>query len=316
MMSNIVHLSKADIEQQYSLQDAIAALTKAFLNYQSDDFILPQRSLIKLPDQYAFLGCMPVYSKADHLYAVKTATLFPQRDPGTSSVQGLVALFETQQGRLLALLDAAQVTGLRTAATAALVTDILADKAATTLAIIGAGEQARWQFAAMCAVRRIKKLYVYAPTRKNLDFFLEYVQALAGSAIETIVANSVSEAVHHADIICTATTSVQPLFSIIEIKPKVHINAIGAHNLSSREVPIEILQQALVVVEFRDAAVAEAGEQHKHALQIDELLKKPVVSATMPYSLFASVGSSIQDLFVARDIYFSHLSKSQAALLA
>jgi ornithine cyclodeaminase/alanine dehydrogenase-like protein (mu-crystallin family) len=115
-----------------------------------------------------------------------------------------------------------------------------------------------------------------------------------------------------ADIICTATTASSPLFSHEDLKPGVHINAIGAYRPDMREIPFETVQRAKIVVDHRASCLTEAGdliqplqaglidEKHIYA-EIGEIVAGTKLGreSDEEITLFTSVGNAVQDLAAA-----------------
>jgi len=127
------------------------------------------------------------------------------------------------------------------------------------------------------------------------------------------VAASPLQAVTDADVICTATTSSTPVFDDADLKSGVHINGIGSYTPAMAEVPAATVKRALVVVDSRAAALAEAGdliqpiqtglisEAHIHA-ELGELVlgRKPGRARAEEITFFKSVGVAVQDAVAAQ----------------
>lgn len=130
---------------------------------------------------------------------------------------------------------------------------------------------------------------------------------------ETRVFTDSAEAVKEADIICTATNSTEPFIHYNEIKPDAHINAIGSHTRNMREIAADVLKQAIIVVDQKEAALSEAGEiihaiestviDPHSLLEIGFLLNDTSVSFKNHLTVFKSVGLAIQDISVAEVVY-------------
>jgi ornithine cyclodeaminase/alanine dehydrogenase-like protein (mu-crystallin family) len=135
-----------------------------------------------------------------------------------------------------------------------------------------------------------------------------------GAALHVDVqpAGSSAEALRDADIVCTATTAKTPVFSDWEIRPGMHLNAVGSYQPAVQEIPAETVLRALLVVDHRPAALEETGdllipmaqglfrEDHIHA-ELGELVlgSKPGRTAPETVTMFKSVGVAIQDLAAA-----------------
>ena len=130
-----------------AMEAALAALARG-------DAILPLRSILWLPERVGALGLMPAYLADIATLGVKVVSVFPGNH-GTplDSHQGAVLVFETARGRLLAIVDAGEVTAIRTAAVSGVATRLLAREGASALAILGSGVQARTHLAAMLEAR-------------------------------------------------------------------------------------------------------------------------------------------------------------------
>jgi ornithine cyclodeaminase/alanine dehydrogenase-like protein (mu-crystallin family) len=131
-------------------------------------------------------------------------------------------------------------------------------------------------------------------------------------SIPVNVARTPAEAVHQADVICTATTSRSPVFDDADVQPGTHINAIGAYTPEMQELPPETVLRAKVVIDHREASLAEAGdlliplqqglmtEDHIYA-EVGEIAagRKPGRASSEEITLFKSVGVAVQDVAAA-----------------
>ena len=120
--------------------------------------------------------------------------------------------------------------------------------------------QARTQLEAICAVRPIEEVKIYAPTRTHVDAFIEANQQRVQAKL--IEAASPQEAVANADIICAATTSHTPVFNDSDLPKEkgIHINGVGSYTLDMIEIDPQTLERAEIFVDSKDAAMEEAGE--------------------------------------------------------
>ncbi len=125
--------------------------------------VLPLRSVMVMPGDRGMIGNMPGYLADPECFGVKLVSLIPRnKPPQYSSHLGLVLLFEAEHGQPVALLDAAEITAIRTAAASGLATRLLARQEARDLALLGAGEQARSHLEAMLCVRPLRRIRVWA----------------------------------------------------------------------------------------------------------------------------------------------------------
>jgi len=163
-----------------------------------------------------------------------------------------------ENGRPLAMMDGSTITGIRTAAVSGLATRLLAREDATTLAILGSGIQARTHLAAMKAVRGLTAVRVWSRSEENARRFAERESRRHGIPVET--AGSVREAVAGAEIICTTTSSREPILSGEWISPGAHINAVGSCLPNCRELDTAAVVRTRLFVDRRESAFNEAGD--------------------------------------------------------
>lgn len=249
---------------------------------------------------------MPAWGAAG--VGVKLVTLTPENPArGAPFIGALYALFDPLTQQPLAILDGAELTARRTAAVSGLATRYLAGSGARRLAVVGAGVQARAHIEAMRAVRPIDDVVVIARTSAPAlvaELVDEGVSARVGSAQD----------LREADLICTCTTSVTPVVRGVDIAPGAHVNAVGAFGVAARELDTDAVRATRVVVETRQAALAEAGElaiplaegtvdESVVLADLHELVNgAPVRRADDDRSVFLSVGIAFEDLVVASAI--------------
>ena len=158
----------------------------------------------------AVMGLMPSYMGGFEAVGVKVVAAFPANF-GTEfdTHQGVVLFFDTERGLLRAIVDATAITAIRTAAVSGLVTDLLANPDAGDLAIIGAGTQAPTHLQAMRAVRPVRRVRVHSVPAESATAFAERESRRTGLTVEAVA--TAEEAVAGADLICTTTTSSEPV---------------------------------------------------------------------------------------------------------
>jgi ornithine cyclodeaminase len=246
---------------------------------------------------------------------IKVITVFPG-NLGTpfDSHQGAVLLFEGEHGRLLAIMDATEITAVRTAAVSGVATRLLARTDAEDLAILGSGTQARTHLDAMLVARPIRRVRVWSRTRDRAEDFARRESARLGILVET--AASAQEAVDHADVICTVTSSRQPVLFGEWLSPGAHVNAIGAVGAANRELDTDAVARSRLYVDRRESTVNEAGEfvqaRDEGAIGDDHIVGEigEVLAGTVPgrrtdeeITVFRGVGLAVEDLAAARLIY-------------
>jgi ornithine cyclodeaminase/alanine dehydrogenase-like protein (mu-crystallin family) len=307
----MLHLSAANVRRALPMTEALAAMRDAFAELARGEVTLPPRLRMDAPTEKGVALVMPCHSTAQKLFSLKFITLFgdnPQR--GLPLIQSTVLLSDGVTGAPLAVLDGASLTAIRTGAASGLATDLLARSDAATVAIIGAGLQARTQLEAVACVRQLQRAWVFDTRPAAAASFAAEMQRQLGFAVE--VAASPAAAVQHADIICAATTSSAPLFDDRDVRPGTHINAIGVFQPDRAEVPAATVRRARVVVDHFVSALEEAGDlllplraglidESHFKTELGQLVlgQQPGRTSAEEITFFKSVGVAIQDLCAA-----------------
>lgn len=206
----------------------------------------------------------------------------------------LVSLFSAASGEALATLEANEFTRLRTAAATAVATDLLALPDAKTLAVFGAGIQARAHAEALARVRRFERVLVCA--RSGAEAFAAEIGAQAVDA---------ATAAAEADVLVTATRSATPLFDGGLVTPGAFVAAVGSSTRAARELDDTLLARAaLIAVEWRTAAGLEAGDlvdcPPARWAELGELLAAPRPRGPQDIAVYKSVGIGLEDVALAR----------------
>jgi ornithine cyclodeaminase len=275
----------------------------------------PLRSVMWLPASVGLLGMMPSSLAAAGVMGVKVISVFPGNQ-GTAydAHQGAVLLFETSNGRLLAVVDASQVTAIRTAAVSGVATRQLARTDAGDLAILGSGVQASRHLDAMLLVRTIRRVRVWSRNSEHCRAFAARESKRHGIAIEPIP--TAREAVTDADLICTVTASAEPVLCRDWIGDGAHINAVGSCTPAARELDAAAVAAAQLFVDRRESVVNESGDfllardeglvtdDHIQA-ELGEVLvgEHPGRGSHDEITLFKSLGLAVEDLACADFVY-------------
>lgn len=239
---------------------------------------------------------------------VKLVTLTPGNpDRNLPFIHAVYVLFDAETQAPLALLDGAALTALRTAAVSGLATRHLARPDARRLVLYGAGVQARSHLEAMQAVRPIEEVVIVSRGRQRAEALAEHART---AGLLARIGDPGAEAA--ADIVCTCTTSSEPVVRGALLAEGAHVNAVGAYTKGIRELDAEAIRRARVVVETRAAAAAEAGdlalamaegavgEDHVVADLSEVVAGARVRTDDREVTVFKSVGVAFEDLVIAR----------------
>ncbi len=311
-------LSASEVRQFLPMRAAIKAMKRAFLAISSGRADMPLRSHQDIAGGKGTTLVMPAHVVTDETnsLAVKIVSVVgdnPGR--GLPRILATVLAIDPGTGEPIAVIEGTAITAIRTAAASAAATDVLARADSSTLAIIGAGVQAREHIAAIHCVRDIRQTFVAARDQVRCERLVSDM-ATAEPAIGGItICESADEAVAQADIVCTVTTSAEPVFSPDAVRPGTHINAVGSYQPHTAEIPPATVMAARVFVDHRESAMAEAGDLimpleagligEEHILgEVGEVLAGRVAGrrADTEITLFKSVGCAAEDCLAASEV--------------
>ena len=314
-------LRGAEVRQLLPMAECIDLMHRTMIAVSERRVVLPLRSVMVMPGGLGMLGNMPGYLADPECFGVKLVSLIPRnKPPQYSSHLGLVLLFEAEHGCPVALLDAAAITAIRTAAASGLATRLLARPDAGNLALLGAGEQAQSHLEAMLAVRALRRIRVWARDGDKAAAFAHAEGARHGIVVET--ASTVAEAVAGADIICTLTKAREPILLGEQIAPGAHLNVVGSSIAVTAEIDTPAVVKSRFFVDCRESTVNEGGEYLRalkagaitpeHILaEIGEVAGGSKIGRRSPsdVTLYKSLGIAPQDLASAHHV----LGKARAA---
>lgn len=262
---------------------------------------VPPRTVLVRDTPFAAFVAMPALSSHCGLFIVKAGAIV-EKVPPEPTVQAAVVAFSSRTGRPLAFVDGNAVTNLKCAAVSAMVTERCARTDAHVLAVIGSGVQAREQIRGVAAVRALTEIRVWSRDLARVADFLRANESLVPAA-RLVPCASAAEAVDGADVVSTATTSARPVVEAEMLcRGGLHVNAMGAHTLSSREVPAAVLESSIVIVEDVPLAVAEAGLVHRHAIALADLVHRDPAEIRRQRTVFSSTGHAFLDLLACRHL--------------
>jgi ornithine cyclodeaminase/alanine dehydrogenase len=305
-MAEALYLTEADVAHLVTVTDAIAVLEEAFALWRDPGTTNLPRQRAKLAA--GSLNLMGAACEQKGIYGLKAYFA------GKGGARYHALLYAADGSGLLAMIEADLLGALRTGAASGLATRLMANPDASTLAVIGAGKQARTQAAAICAVRKIYRIRVYSPTREHRTAF---AFALADElGIETEPVDSGETCVDGADVVVTITKSAEPVCRAAWLKPGAHVNAAGANAADRRELDPEIVARAaLRVTDDRAQAQVEAAEFRdlvgagrlawSDVHELGDLVAGRVRgrSAASDITVFKSLGIALEDIAFAELIY-------------
>ena len=317
----VLVLSHSDVLAALPPQACAEAMAAVLAGHARGETFMPLRSVMMPPDAAGFMGLMPGWSrgrgdgrgKSTAAFALKAVCIVPGNPArGLDAHQGLVTLFDGETGVPTAILDASAVTAVRTAAVTAVATGALARPDAATLAVLGAGTQARAHLRALAGVRAFERVWVYAPTAGHAKEVADAATA-AGLAGVTVAA-SAQAALRDADVVVTVTSAREPVLRREWLKPGAHLNAVGASSPQNREIDTATVAASALFCDSRESLRNEAGEfrlaiaeglitgdEHVRA-ELGEVLAGTAAGRrdAGELTMFRSLGLAVEDLAAAQ----------------
>ena len=303
---SLLVLNQQEVEELLDMEGCIGAMAEALSSLARGEVHVPLRAVIRPEGEDTFLGLMPAHrGGGSPLYSLKTVCVFPDNPQrGLDAHQGTVTLFDGGSGETRAIMNASAITAIRTAAVSAVATRLLAREDARELGILGAGVQARSHLEAMRLARDFDRVRIFSPTAAHAE-------ALAAEGAAVAV-GSAQEAVEGADVVVTATSSVDPVLRREWLKPGAHVNVIGGRPPTMRELDVATVADSTFYTDKRESAESEAFD-YRDALEagaigpdhirgeIGEVLIGTAPGRTSPDELtvFRSLGLAVEDLAAA-----------------
>lgn len=298
---DLVWLTEAQVASLVGIDAAMGALRTGFLEEAAGNASSVPKALGALPTgaMHALGSMMPARGFA----GFKT---WAHTNAGATAI---FSLFDTRNGRLLAVLEAATLGQIRTAAVSGLAADVLAAPDASELALVGTGAQALTQVAAVASVRPLKRLRVFSPTAERRAAFVQ--RARDSFAFEVLDCSSLQEATRDAPIITLITRTQQPFLRADMVAPGALLIAAGAILPTNAEFFPDVLDRAgsVVVDNLSNAQGASRelidyfGSEPKgweRVLTLGAVLAKPaLVALGKDIKVFKPMGTGLSDLSVA-----------------
>ncbi|MFE1905636.1 ornithine cyclodeaminase family protein [Streptomyces gardneri] len=311
-------IDAATVRRLYPMARAIEDMRSAFTLFSSGRVRQPQRTITPGDAEGEVLATMPAHvplgaGNGPGAFGLKVIAVQPGNiAKGLDPHVGVVLLLDPGTCEPRAMLDATVITEIRTAAASAVATGVLARPDAEVIAVLGTGAQARSHIEAVSLVRPPREIRVWGRTAAH-------AQALAAEFADRLPVRavpSVAEAVADADVVCTVTSSAEPVLDAAAVRPGTHINAVGAVFPGRRELTSDLVERARVLTDSRQSALSEAGdllfplregrfgEEHVRG-EIGEVLIGRCAGRTTKeeITVFESLGLAVQDVVAAWSVY-------------
>lgn len=307
-------LNRSDVQQLLSLTECIDAVEKAF-RWQGEGKI-PGPGVLGVRTQRGGLHVKTACLSGAKSYIVaKLNSNFPQNHTrfGLPTIQGLILLYDAENGRLLAVLDSIEITLQRTAAATAVAAKYLARKNSSVATICGCGLQGGAQLRALSLVVALTKVYAFdIDPNASLRFAAELSREIE---IDVEPVRSLTRAIQNSDAVVTCTPATEVLVHKVDVDTGTFIAAVGADDSHKQEIEPALISSAKVVADSLEQVCA-IGDTH-HAIDTGSMRKEDIyadlseiVTGRKPgrttddeITIFDSTGVAIEDAAAATLVY-------------
>ena len=260
------------------------------------------------------------------LFAAKINANFPANPDqrGLPTIQGVLALFDAANGRVLALMDSIEVTSLRTAAATAVAAKYLAPNRAV-VTICGCGEQSRHQLRALACVRSIERVMAFDTSAERASQFAR--DMTRELAVDVRGVDELDAATTETTIWITCTPARRWFLGRAHVARGAFVAAVGADNPEKQEIEPELLASSAVVADVLEQC-ATIGDVH-HAIAAGVMRREDVRAeladvvagrALVRHSadeivVFDSTGTALQDVAAAAAVYSRALETNDTLIV-
>jgi ornithine cyclodeaminase/alanine dehydrogenase-like protein (mu-crystallin family) len=248
-------------------------------------------------------------------FAAKINANFPgnRQLNGLPTIQGVIALFDASDGRLLSLMDSVEITALRTAAATAVAAEMLARREARAVTIIGCGVQGRSQLLALSRIRTLSRVTAYDADSRIADEYAREMSSVIDCSVEA--AGDYRAAARESDIIVTCTPARSPVLGRTDVREGTFIAAVGSDNgdkqeldpalLASSKVVVDVLEQCATIGELNHAILAGVMRREDAYAELTDIVsgRRPARESEAEVVVFDSTGTALEDVAAASLVY-------------
>jgi len=300
-------INREEVARRLTYEVCIPVVRQAMISLSKDETKQLLRSIIPLSEGRLF-AVMPGAMGARAVFGAKLISVFHENFArGMPSHQGLVILFDPETGAPICVVDAGEITAIRTAAASAVATDALARPDARRLALLGYGHQAATHARAIGKVRDLESIVVWGRSPERAQAFVNRMQAELAQPVTA--AGSVRDVVAEADIICTVTSASEPILKGAWVRPGTHVNVVGSGFAGPAEVDNDLVVRSRFIADSREGVLSQGaeflrakaaglvGDEHIVA-EIGQVLAGDIEGRRSPeeITVYKSLGHVVQDL--------------------
>ncbi|MER7308962.1 ornithine cyclodeaminase family protein [Streptomyces griseoluteus] len=264
-MNAPVFIGDAEVRALLPASTAVTAMREVMRAFSAGEVTQPVRTVLRPPardgEEAGLFGSMPaqVPFEGQRWFGIKSVVVREDNPArGLPTHVGTVTVFAPDTGLPVAVLPADTITELRTAAVSAVAVDALAPAGPVTLAVAGAGAQARAHVTAVAAVRPLRSVRLWSRRPESAAELAEWVRTEHGLCAE--VHGTLHEAARQAEVVCTTTAAREPVLDEPDVAPGAVVCAVGACQPGERELSSRLVAGSAVVLDSAEAAAKEASE--------------------------------------------------------
>ncbi len=303
----IAFFDASQVEELLDYPGCIDAVRRAMIALSTGEREQPLRQIWPVGKGGTW-GIMPGELAALGAFGAKLVSVFADSErPGRTRHQGVVVAFDGETGAVTCIADAEPITRIRTGCATAVATDALARADAEVLAIFGTGVQAEAHLRALPLVRSFREILLWGQSPEKARALAEQMAGQLGLPIAPVADGR--EAAERADVICTVTSSREPVLLGDWVKPGTHVNLVGSSYLGPVEVDSALVARARYVADYRPGALVQGAElaaaREAGAIgddypvhEIGEVLagRVPARESDSGITIYKSLGHVVQDL--------------------
>lgn len=308
-------LNVKDVEKIIIESDIISTVEEGYIAYNRGKINQPDIVSIDIPEKNGELDIKSCYNELNNYITIKMASGF--YDNGIKfnlpTMLGVITLIDGDTGAPLCIMDGSLITGVRTAAAGAISAKLLSRKNSKTVAVFGAGTQARLQIYALKKIRDIEVVQVYSEKVEELEKYKIDIEK--NTNLKVVLCSTPKEALNKADIVITTTPSKNYYIDSSYIEKGMHIIAVGADMAGKNELDPKIFKNAKIINdsipqctsrgETRNAIISGMIKESDIHAEIGQLLEgqKALRESEEEITIFDTTGMGVQDNVVAAKIY-------------
>ncbi|HEX6463720.1 MAG TPA: ornithine cyclodeaminase family protein [Vicinamibacterales bacterium] len=310
---SVLLLSRSDVTRLLTMDECISAVEDAFRQFGEGRTDPPGILGTHLEGGGFHIKAAALSVRGRRFFAAKTNANFP-RNPTRHrlpTIQGIVLLFDAENGRPLAIMDSTEITALRTAAATAVAAKYLAAPDARTLTVVGCGVQGRMQARALTRVLPVEEIWLFDIDSSRSDALARELSAELPADVSAV--SSFEEATGRSDVIVTCTTSTVPFLRREHVRNGAFVAAVGADNEEKRELDVallaasrvvpDVLTQAQTIGELHHAFAAGALSPNEIDADLGQIIARPGSRPADIVTVFDSTGMALQDVAAACALY-------------